>query len=510
MNNFLDQLKETLTDSGNNRSVTENGAVGYKTTGKELLDLNFAVSSLRGKPDGEIERMFSAACAQDLNTAIVWLFFARDVRGGLGERNLFRVGMKYLAREFPDKVRKVLPLIAEYGRWDDLICLSGTKVRADVFAILRNQLTEDMANMRAGKPISLLAKWMPSENASSSETRKLGTAVRTYLAITPRKYRIMLSALRKYLKVVEVSMSSGKWQEITYSAVPSRANLLYNSAFLRHDEARRREYLGKLEKGEEKINSSVLFPHDIVHQYMARSGWSCQTKTYDAALEAMWKGLPNTVEEDRGTIVVADGSGSMTSCVGGSGVTALEVANALAIYFAEKLSGPFKDQYITFSSRPQLVNLAGGSSLKSKIDTALRHNEVADTNVEAVFDLILATAVRNKLSQAELPANILIISDMEFNSCAQANRGRVDRTLFQHIASKYASYGYKLPRLVFWNVCSRTGTIPVKENDMGVALVSGFSPNVAKMVMSGKLDPMDALMETLNAERYDAVRKALA
>lgn len=408
MENFLDQLKQVLDDSGGNRSVTENGAVGYRTTGKALLDLNFAVSSLRGSSEAEIERRFAEACAEDVNSAIVWLFFARDVRGGLGERNMFRVGIRYIAREYPDKARRVLPLISEYGRWDDLLALCGTKVRGDVYKIVRDQLTADMRGMKEGKPISLLGKWMPSENTSSPETRRLAGDIRNSLGITPRKYRLMLTALRKYLNVVERQMSSGKWQEITYSAVPSRANLLYNSAFLRHDEQRRREYLGKLEKGEEKINSSVLFPHDIVHQYMTNYRG---TKAYDAALEAMWKGLPNTVEEDRGTIVVADGSGSMTSCVGGSGVTALEVANALAIYFAEKLSGPFKNQYITFSSRPQLVNLAGGSSLKSKIDTALRHNEVADTNVEAVFDLILATAVRNKLSQKELPANILIISD---------------------------------------------------------------------------------------------------
>lgn len=515
MSNFYNQLQQTLTDSPANRSVTENGAVGFKTTGRKLLDLNFAVSSLRGKTDVEIERMFADACGDDLNTAIVWLFFARDVRGGLGERRLFRVCMKYLAREFPDKVRKLLPLIAEYGRWDDLLCLLGTdSVKNDVTDIVKNQLTQDMVNMKAGKSISLLAKWTFSENTSSKNTRKKAAILRNALQVSPRQYRLMLSNLRRYIDVTERKMSANQWENIKYEAVPSRANLNYNSAFLRHDEQRRREYLGKLEKGETKINSSVLFPHDIVHKYVSM-GWCASVGHADPALEAMWKALPNTVKDGEGTIVVADGSGSMSSHVGNTQVSAWEVAHALAIYFAERLPEPYKDQYITFSANPQLVRLGGAGTLRGKLLTATQHREVANTNIEKVFELILDTAVRNRLTQKELPKTILIISDMEFDSCAEMNSGnRWDRcrpttALFNNLSRRFLAHGYKMPRLVFWNVNSRTGTIPVKENDLGVALVSGFSPNVAKMVMSGKLDPMDALLETLNAPRYDRVREAL-
>lgn len=505
---FLSQLENTLVNSSANVSITENGAVGYKTTGRKLLDLNFAVSSLRNKSEAEIQNMFESALAQDVDTAIVWLFFARDIRGGLGERRTFRVCMNLLAREFPQKLRKVLPLVAEYGRWDDLFCLMGTKVQNDVVALIDAQLKADIAGMGKNESISLLAKWLPSVNASSKETRRMGLLIASKLNLNARTYQRLLSKMRKYLEVVEQKMSAGEWGEINYEHVPSRANLNYNSAFLRHDEERRREYLGKLEKGEAKINSSVLFPHDIVHKYM-QGGWRCSV-FQDQAIEAMWKALPNTVENGEGTIVVSDGSGSMTSKVGGTSVSALEVANALAIYFAERLSGPYKDKYITFSMKPQLVNLAGSTTLNGKLQTALRHNEVADTNIEAVFDLILATAVKNHLKQEEMPKNVLVISDMEFNSCVRSNSYGMDKALFKVIEAKYKNYGYKLPRLVFWNVNSRTGTIPVKENEMGVALVSGFSPNVAKMVMSGALDPMDALIETLNAPRYEPVRKALA
>ena len=502
---FYEQLQATLADSSCNRSVTENGAVGYKTTGKKLLDLNFAVSSLRSADEKKIEALFAGACGEDLNTAIVWLFFARDSRGGLGERRLFRICMRYLAQEFPEKARKLLPLIAEYGRWDDVFCMMPTGLRVDVVKLVKDQLTSDMENMKAGKSVSLLAKWCPSENTSSVNTVNKAEIIRSALRVSSRQYRKMLSALRKYIDVTERKMSANKWEEIKYDAVPSRANLNYNSAFLRHDEARRREYLSQVEKGEKKINASVLFPHDIVHNYMESRSWFVHTKSYDATLEALWKSLPNTVNGGEGTIVVADGSGSMCSLIGNTKVTAWEVAHALAIYFAERLPGAYKDKYITFSSSPQLVNLGGAQTLKGKLDIATEHNECSNTNIAAVFDLILGTARRNYMTQDEMPKNILIISDGEYDrmSCNSS------APLFEQIAMKYRRAGYLLPRLVFWNVNSRTSTIPVKQNDLGVALVSGFSPNVAKMIMSGKVDPYDALLETLNAPRYDKVRKAL-
>ena len=512
---FYDQLQNTLTNSPVNRSVTENGAVGFRTTGAKLLDLNFAVSSLRGKSETEIETRFAEVLGEDFVTAVVWLFWARDIRGGgMGERRLFRICMRYLAREFHDKVTKLIPLVAEYGRWDDLLCLLDTRVATTVANTFLHQLNEDMQNMRAGKSISLCSKWCPSASTSSKETRKKAEQLQKAFGWHPAYYRRTLSTLRRYIDVTERKMSRNQWGEIKYEAVPSRANLNYNSAFLRHDEARRREYLGKLEKGETKINSSVLFPYDIVHKYVQSGGY--YINGYDTALEAMWKGLPNTVEDGAGTIVVADGSGSMTSPIGNTKVSAWEVATSLAIYFAERLPGAYKDKYITFSATPQIVDLGGSTTLHSKLQTAHAHDECTNTNIEAVFDLILGTAITNRLSQREVPKNVLIISDLEFDAQTSGDRGwygahfrSPSKLLFEEIAEKYRRAGYQLPRLVFWNVNSRTGTIPVKENNLGVALVSGFSPNVAKMVMSGKLDPYEALMDTLNVPRYDAVREAL-
>ena len=519
---FMNAIKSTLNNEMN-ISITENGAVGYRTSGKELLDLNFAVASLRHTDESEIVRRFKKAFCEDKILAMKWLFYARDVRQGLGERRLFRVVLTDLVNSNPEMVIPIINLIPEYGRYDDLWCLLDNPESAlTVCQIVDKQLAQDFNNMLANKPISLLAKWMPSINASSPKTKEYGKKLCKALRLTEREYRKALSKLRKHLDVVEVKMSDKNWSEIKYEAVPSRANIIYNNAFLRNDEERRRDYLGKLEKGETKINASTLFPHDIVNKYTG--GYSLRSK--DATIEALWKALPDTVKGCGNTIVVADGSGSMRSGVDPkSSVTALDVANALAIYFAERSSGQFKDKYITFSERPQFVDFSKCDSLHAKLQMARAYNEVANTNIEKVFDLILTAAINNRMSQEDLPANILIISDMEFDSCATSGEPRLRNSywgsyydsarnaptqrLFDVIAQRYVSHGYKMPRLVFWNVNSRTGTVPVKENDLGVALVSGFSVNVTKMVMSGKTDPFECLLETLNSERYAPVEAAL-
>lgn len=516
---FINNMKETLNEEFNN-SVTENGALGYRTTGKELLDINFSVTSMRNWIDEKIVDKFTKAYYENPYLAIKWLFYARDAREGIGERRLFRLCLKYLAEVHPDICEAVIHLVPEYGRWDDLWCLLDTSLDFKVGYLILKQLQEDSTNMADGKPISLLGKWLPSINTSSAESRRLARKIIKLIGF-PREeiYRKMLSDLRKYSNVVEVKMSNREWSSIVYSAVPSRANLIYNNAFLKNDETRRRAYLESLSKGETKINAGVLFPSDIVHKYCEGSCWGGVSKSVDTTLEELWKALPDYVKDAGDTLCVADGSGSMSTRVGNTKVTALEVANALAIYFAERCSGQFKNNYITFSENPQLVDLRYGRSLRDKIQIALSHDEVANTNIEAVFDLILKTAINNHMKQTDIPKNILILSDMEFDACATSGvprrcgywytPNRPTKKLFKEISDRYAAHGYKLPRLIFWNICSRTGTIPVKDNDLGVALVSGFSPAVMKMVLSGKTDPFECLLEQINSERYLPVSEAL-
>lgn len=517
---FINELENTIGESKYNESVTENGAVGYASTQCPLLDLNFKVSSYRNVTDEtSIVRDFMKAYLNNQSLALRWLFYVRDAREGLGERRYFRVIMKFLAKYDTATVKKLLPLFAEYGRYDDLVMLIDSNVGNKVATIISDTLVKDFSNMKNNKPISLLAKWLPSENASSADTVKLAKIVIKKLGTAPKTYRKMLSTFRGYLKVVEKSMSAKEWSEINYEAVPSRANLIYNDAFLRNDEERRREFLDKVKTGEAKINAGVLYPHDIVHKYRESGDYGYydyRRMKVDDTLEALWRALPDTVNGNNNTIVVSDGSGSMCSTIGNTRVTAHDVADALAIYFAERCSGEFKNKYITFSNKPQLVELTG-TTLMDNLTISASHNECSNTDIEAVFKLILNTAIRSHMEQSELPQNILIISDMEFDNATSKSYdyrtggyvGEVNEKLFTTIGRMYAEHGYKLPKLVFWNVCSRTNTIPVKENELGVALVSGFSPNIVKMVMTNETDPYKILLDTICSERYNAVEEAL-
>jgi len=510
--NFLNLMQGVLQEEAN-VSVTENGALGYRTTGKALVDMNFAVASMRNMDEEQIVNKFIKVFYEDKRLAVKWLFYASDVREGLGERRLFRILLRYLAQNHAEIAKAVLQLVPEYNRWDNLWCLLDTELAEEVTAIVEKQLQEDMANCLENKNISLLAKWMPSVNASCAETKQYARILMQALDMSNAEYRKVLAKLRAHLKVIEVSMSKGQWEEIVYEHVPSRANLLYKEAFLRHDKERREHYLESLKKGEATIHSQVLFPQDIVHKYYEGWGYSRRLRgEADTTLEELWKALPDYVQGDGKTLCVVDGSGSMTRVVGSTGVSCLQVAHALGIYFAERCCKELKDKYITFSMRPQFVDLSRGKNLREKLEIASAYTEVANTNIEAVFTLLLQTAVKAHLKQSEMPENILILSDMEFDSCTRfgGDNVRPDDRLFATIAKRYAQYGYKLPRLVFWNIAGRTGTIPVKENALGVALVSGFSPAAMKLVLSNSTDPFVCLLEELNSERYAAVEEAIA
>lgn len=506
---FVENMENILNEDYN-VSITENGAIGYEHTKSALVDVNFKIPSFRKASVSDIYTEFKAAFLENELLAFKWLFYLRDVRGGLGERRAFRAIITALTNEYPEKMAKLISLIPEYGRFDDLYVLFGTKVEKDVLSYIWEQIEKDRALQKEGKPISLLAKWLPSENTSSDVTKAYAKIIRKYKNVSSKEYRKYLSSARSYLKIVEKDMSANKWNEINYEAVPSKANVIYRNAFLKHDSDRRRAYLESLIKGEAKINANTLYPYDIIHNYIDHhSVWNVKVNDLDASLESLWKALPNTIKNGENTIVVADGSGSMTSTISNSGVTALDVANSLAIYFAERCSGEFKNKYITFSSRPKLVNL-NGKSLKDNLEIALKHNECANTDIEKVFNLILKTAVTNNMSQEEIPQNILIVSDMEFDS-ATYNYGsaNVDEKLFAKISREYAEAGYKLPRLVFWNVNSRTNTIPVTQNELGVILIGGFSVNLFNMVLNNETDPYNALVAELNKERYKPVEEAL-
>lgn len=504
----MDFFAEVKKELDARKQLTENGAVGYETTGKALLDMNFKVASYRTAGEDEILSDFVKAYAEDPVLATKWVFYVGDIRQGLGERRLFRILSKYILSEKTDLIK----FVGEYNRFDSLLELFGTPTEDAMVDFVKEQLDNDAKAVENGKPCSLLAKWMPSINTSSEKTKAYARRFISAFGMSEKEYRKTLSKIRSAIDVIEVKTCSNRWGEINYNTVPSKANLKYKKSFLKHDETRRREYLDKLEKGDKtvKINAAAVFPHDIVHQYGTKF-----LREKDVTLESMWKALPDVVPENKNLIVVRDGSYSMTTKVGGTDISALNVATALSVYMAERLPGALKDKFITFSGTPRMVDMSNCTNLLDKLRVCKAYDECSNTNIEATFDLLLNVVSKNQMKQEEIP-DIMVISDMEFDECAYDNSSfkgdgfyspsGISDTLFDNIAARWKSRGYDMPKLIFWNVNSRTNTIPVQQNKYGVALISGFSQNTVKMAMTNKLDPYEALKETLFVERYDVIK----
>ena len=521
---MVNELKATLAKE-NNYQRTENGAVGYKSTGSILTDLNFRTSSMRNKITDSDMEIFVQAMNIDLEYAIKWLFFARDVRGGMGERDVFqKLYMKY-AELYPVEAKATLRLIADFGRWKDVIDIidmdSDNKLGG--MELVKDTFLEDIHNCMAGKSISLLAKWMPSINASI-KARRQAKRFTKYFELSYAAYRKMLSKLRVYLDVTEVKTCGNRWGEIDYNKVSSNANKRYTNAFKRHDGERYIDHCTKAmdtaSNPDVKMNASVLYPHEIWSKYshnvnQQKYDFCCYYKDVnpasideDVALEAMWKNLAD-MGECGNTMVVVDGSGSMT-CTSPYKVKPIDVSRSLGVYFAERCKGEFNNILIEFSSQPKLIDLNGCNSLKDKIVEMSKYDDCTNTDIEAVFMLILQTAINSNMKQSDMPDRILIVSDMEFDDATSTTHYVYGmKALFDDLAIRFEKYGYKLPKLVFWNVCSRTNTIPMTENEMGVILVSGYSPNILGMVMSDQTDPWLALKEKLDDERYVCISDTL-
>lgn len=502
-----------------NYSITENGAVGFHTTTYPLVDLNFMVSFLRNCEEDFIVKEFIKAYYESPKYAVKWLFFLRDILEGMGERRTFRICMKYLAESHTEIAKAVMHLIPEYGRYDDLLLFLDTVLCDEVCNFMKKQLKADIAAMKKNAPISLLAKWLPSVNTSSKTARKNARLIANKFGMTEKEYRKTLSSLRAYGNVVEVHMSASRWNEIEYEKVPAKANMKYETAFEKHDRERRIEYLLKVLDGEMKLNGKGIMPYEVVHR-LVKNGCDYMVKD-DLLAELMWDNiLKQGFQNDWGfedCIVVADGSGSMyCNASGSTSITAIEICHSLAIYFAEQLKGIFHNKAITFSERPTFIDLGKGKNLKEKMEIMFSYDEISNTNIEAVFDMLLDMAVSNKVAADELPKQVLIISDMEFDDAN--GYWDIDNTskeftsaLFEIIEKRYENAGYKMPKLIFWNVCGRTNTIPKVENEEGICLLSGFSQNAIKIAAnSDEKSPYESLLQVLDGERYDMVEQALA
>lgn len=483
-----------------NTTYTENGALTNAGSGSNLLDYFSMGSALRTRTISEKYDLFFNAFKEDKLLAMKVLFYSRDPRGGQGERQSFRDIFTKFSTANSGLATEVAHLIPEYGRWDDLIDIiwnSGSKQFSEFGkSIVKNQFVKDITS---DSP-SLLAKWLPSVNTSSAETRLKANWVREWIYSNPlsqRDYRKIVSRLRSKIKIVEQQMSANQWSEINYSAVPSQASRIYRNAFSNHDYTRYSQFLKDVAEGKAKINTSVTYPYEVVREYLG--GYSL-IKDKDETLEQIWKNLPDFTEgREENSIVVCDTSGSMYP-------HAITVSLSLAIYFAERNNGEFKNHFITFSEKPQLQKITG-NTLRGKIANLVNADWGMNTDIEAVFKLILGRAKTKKLSNDDLPSKIYIISDMEFDRCVSNG----NMTNFENMQTMFEEAGYALPEVVFWNVESRNNQTPITVDDKGVKLVSGSSPSIFKALMQdSSVSPLDFVKDVVNVDRYKAIEEAMS
>ena len=478
-----------------NSTQTDNGAKAFKSTLDLNLDLFGKISASRSNPDS-IAVLYLRALEEDPETALRILFNSRDIRGGQGERNVFR----HLLLNTPFEIReKIIPLIPIYGRWDDLFVLDGCIDWNRVVDFVISKLNHD--NDPETEHPSLLAKWMPSINASSKKTKALGKQFAKRMNLSEKEYRVMLSNLRKKIDLVEHKMCSNNWSEIDYSKVPSKAGLMYRKSFIKHDLERYNQFMLSAVKLENKVNASALYPYEIAEK--VREAYGNVDPTEELVLQAFWQNLPDYMDgKSFKGLVVADTSGSMTSAIGN--VKPIDVSISLAIYIAERNAGVWKNKFITFSENPEMQTIIG-DTIVDKIKNLSKAEWGYNTDLIAVFKSILKAAKADSVAPEDMPEKIFIISDMQFDQACNSNT----RTNFEQIKKNYAKYNYKMPDLIFWNV-NGSANVPMTIHDTGTCLVSGCSPSILNAVLSGEvISPIDILKQAVYTERYDIIAEAL-
>ena len=512
MNRFLNGL-----ENATNYTYTENGAVTHTTTKSALLDMFAMGAAMRSRSNEDVILMFRKAFAENPVYALKCLFYIRDIRGGQGERRFFRLCMKDMAKNNADAAKRNLKYVPEFGRWDDLYVFEGSDLEKAAFEFMKNQLALDVEC----KTPSLLAKWLKSENTSSKESRRLGNKTRIAFGMNHKQYRKTLAVLRERINIVERLMSENRWDEIEFDKIPSRAGMIYKNAFARHDLERVQSekdvvsYADFAKDKDTKVNAKALYPYECVAEalklfrtgsYYSMRNLPAMDDTTRLMVNKYWDNLEQYFSEASfDGIAVVDTSGSM---VRSDASAPINVAISLGLYCAEKAKGPYAGHYISFASRPQLIKTEGVDFV-DKVQRIYKTNLVDDTNIEATFDLLLNTAIANKCSQNEIPQNVIIISDMEFNAARGGsywshNHVSAQETLMEGIEKKWNAAGYKMPKLIFWNVDARQNNIPMTVKD-GISFVSGMSPTIFKQIMSGKTAE-DLMYEVLDNERYSVIR----
>lgn len=509
---FLDDLKKDTTIG-----TTENGAKTFTSSLNANLDFFGQSGAMRSRTE-EVGNLFLHAYSEDKELALRNLVHLRNIRlGGLGERDAFRVAFNKLIDTDTKVATKLLHFVAFIGRWDDVVSayeyatvVGNKKVKETALEIISNQLVEDINNLpKEDATISLLAKWIPSTSVKSLTRKKTANMLAKDLGFggNHKDYRKILSMLRTRLGLVEKDLATKNYDNIDFTKLPSKALFKYRQAFLRHMPDQYESFIERVNSGEIKLNAKNLLPYEVVRAYISND-WGTTVKDLDNTLEASWKSLEDYIEDtDENVIVVSDVSGSMTG-------DPMHVSVSLGLYSAERLKGPFKDHFITFESRPHLVHVPSDWTLRDRVEKTVNASWGGSTNLQATFDLILTTALKNQTPQSEMPSKLLIVSDMGFDDATSTYRRygepTTSKTNFEEAKRKFESSGYKLPELVFWNVASRNNNMPVRFNEDGVAMVSGLTPTIFTSVLGSKITSPEAMMlDTLQKEDYDFVVSCL-
>ena len=492
---YLDHLK---TEASYTRTL--NGAKTHSSTGHACLDFFAVAGGMRYRRPADQIDLFDRAYIETPELAMKLLFHLRDIRGGMGERRLFRTLLRHVAFTWPESARKNVAYIAEFGRWDDVLCLLGTPACKQAEEVIKKQLAEDEAALRrreAGEEdahISLLAKWLPSDNASSPRTRQTAKRLFAALKMSQRDYRRLVTSLRARIGLTECQLTRKRPEKVNYEAVPAQAMLKYRGAFERADRRRFNEYLTGVECGEKRIHTETLFPYEVLRPFFKGGYGSAFRPKGMKALEQLWDFLPGTVGNVN-AISVVDTSGSMYCSL--SLLKPALISQAMGLYCAERCKGVFHNHLITFESMPHLVEIHG-KTLRDKFRYIRSLPWGNSTNLEAVFDLILRTAVNSRAQQEELPRVIYIFSDMEFNFCMTD----ADKTVYENARERFEAFGYHMPAVVFHNVNSWQMQTPVRARTRGTALTSGASTHALAHKFDGNVTPMEHMLRVLGSERY--------
>ena len=474
MSTFVEAVK-------NQETRTENGMKARKSTANAVVDLFYNAGASRGK---DIKPAFAAALAENRELALRVAAWLRDARGGAGERQLFRDILVYLEKTDTEAAKALLAKVPELGRWDDLFVFKTKALKEAAYSMLGNALREKNG---------LAAKWAPRQGPIAAE-------IRTFFGMSPKFYR---KSLVEMTKVVETDMCAKQWDSINFSHVPSVAASRYKKAFNRNTQTYA-AYVASLVKGdnpEVKVNASVAYPYDVLKGRINAGYGLSFDKTELDLIQKQWEALPNYVG-DGNILPLVDVSGSMSCPAGGHGsnskLSCMEVAVSLGLYLADKNKGAFKDTFLTFSGKPELMHLKGG--INSKIDQMVKSNWDMNTDLNKAFAKILDVAVKGNVAKEDMPSMVLILSDMQFDQCVKH-----DDSAIEMIARKYEAAGYTLPKVVFWNLNASYGNAPVKFDKSGTALVSGFSPAVVKPLLAGDLEtftPESVMLKTIMDDRY--------